>query len=452
MAYSKHVQTVLERGKVRITDRIAVTKGGKTLEGLLMPRPGIGDPDSLVIKLDNGYNIGIRVDKGTKVEKSKHREPKAIKEEEEFELGKLKAKKVRFNQKKPAISMIATGGTITSRVDYRTGGVTSLSNPADILQNVPELVDIVNIKDILSPFTIMSESMTHEHWQMLAKEGVKELNKSDIKGVIVTHGTDNLHVTSAALSFFLKNLNKPVAVVGSQRSTDRGSSDGGMNLVCASHVALSNMAEVGVCMHGSMEDTYCLFTRGTKVRKMDTQRRDAFRPVNDLPFARVYADGKIEAIQSANKRNSGKVILDSKFEPKVAIIKSYPGCSPKIIDYYVKHGYKGLVLEATGLGQFPTSGKNSWLKTLKSASESGVFLCATAETIYGRLNPNVYSEGRMCRDQGVVYLGDTLTETAYVKLGWILAKTKDMKKVGEMMLTSYKGEISERTLPETFLY
>jgi glutamyl-tRNA(Gln) amidotransferase subunit D len=318
-----------------------------------------------------------------------------------------------------------------------------------MLHNIPELADFVRLK-MLNPFTIMSESMTHLHWQKLAMEVAKELKRS--RGVIITHGTDTLHFTAAALSFMLRDLGKPVVLVGAQRSTDRGSSDAAFNLICGARVALSDMAAVGICMHGTINDDHCLFTRGVKVRKMHSSRRDAFRPINDLPLAKVWPDGKIDKMQEVPKRSKSVAKADTAFEPKVAIIKSYPGCSPGIIDHYVSKGYKGLVLEATGLGQLPTYGKVSWLQSIKKATERGVLLCGAAETLYGRLNPNVYSEGRMCREAGVLYLQDMLLETAYVKLGWVLGHTKSVEKAREMMLTNYAGEIRDRTLPRTFLY
>jgi glutamyl-tRNA(Gln) amidotransferase subunit D len=201
-----------------------------------------------------------------------------------------------------------------------------------------------------------------------------------------------------------------------------------------------------------MSDDYCIFTRGTKVRKMHTSRRDAFRPINDRPLAKVWPDGKIQKMQKVPARSKSGAKADTAFEPKVALIKSYPGRMPDIIDFYVGRGYRGLVLEATGLGQVPTYGKVSWVESIKKATEKGVLVCGAAETVYGRLNPNVYTEGRMLKEAGVLYLQDMLPETAYVKLGWVLGHTKSAEKAREMMVTNYAGEITERTLPGTFLY
>jgi len=453
--YSKKVDAFLQKRKLKVGDRILVTKAGRRTEGLLMPQTEAGDPDTLVIKLDNGYNVGIRADRGVSVSKGRGTGPAAEEEEAEYEMGKTGKEllRVRFNSKKPAISMISVGGTITSRLDYKTGGVTSLSKPAEILHNVPELAKFTNIKNMLMPFNIMSESMNHTHWQALAKSAAKELKKKDIKGVILTHGTDTLHFTSAALSFFLRGLGKPVVITGSQRSSDRGSSDAGMNLICSAHTALSDIAEVGICMHGRIGDDYCIFSRGSKVRKMDTQRRDAFRPINEYPFAKVWPDGRMQVKNRKHSRRDDKkkVELDVKFEPKIALLQAYPGSDPGMVEYLIKKGYKGLVIQATGLGQVPTQ-TNSWLPVIKRAVDSGIPIFLAAQTLYGRLNNNVYSEGRAVLETGAIPLGDMLPETAYVKLGWALGHTKDMKKVREMMLKNYAGEISSRSLVGTFLY
>ena len=351
--YSAKIKKMLDSKKIRTGDHIELVKGSKTFSGVLMPKTEFSDDECLVMKLDNGYNVGIHLTGKERLSKIKG-----------HDISK-KTSKHRFDPKKPKITLIATGGTITSRVDYRTGGVYALEKPDDLLQNIPELRDIAHFS-IHSPFTKMSEDMDHEDWHELAKETAKELN-SGTKGVIITHGTDTLHYTSAALSFFLKNLKKPVVLVGSQRSSDRGSSDAYMNLICGSYVAKSDIAEVGICMHSSMNDDHCHFVRGTKVKKLHTSRRDAFQPVNDVPLASIYPDGKIEYnTKEYNKRGSGKVHVDAKFEPNVAIIKAYPGADPKVIDYYIKNDCKGFVIEGTGLGHVPTFCKHSWVDKIKN--------------------------------------------------------------------------------------
>jgi glutamyl-tRNA(Gln) amidotransferase subunit D len=452
--YSNKIEAELKRKGIRVGERILVTKGGKSYEGLLMPRIELGDLDCIVLKLDSGYNMGIMFESGTIVEKSRSKEPEQVKEEEEYELGKTKAKflHLKFDPGKPPISLIATGGTIASRVDYKTGAVRMQMSPQEFLYNVPELAEIVNLRHIGNPFTKASEDMDHLDWIEIAREAVRHLNSED-HGVIITHGTDTLHFTSAALSFFLRNLTKPVVLVGAQRSSDRGSSDAGMNLICSARVAVSDMAEVGICMHGEASDSYCYFLRGTKVRKMHTSRRDAFRPINDLPLAKVWPDGKLDKINPEHRKAShGKVELDIKFDPHVAILKAYPGSDPEVIDYHVKEGVKGFVIEGTGLGHVPTFARKSWIKTIQKHSEQIPFVIAP-QTLYGRVNQDVYTNLRILFHEANAISGeDMLPETAYVKLGWVLGHTKSMEKIREMIPTNYAGEITSRSLPETFLY
>jgi glutamyl-tRNA(Gln) amidotransferase subunit D len=447
--YSPEIKKLLKG--IKIGDRISVTKGKRKYEGLLMPRTEMGNNNCIVLKLDNGYNIGIKYEKGIKVKKSKKPEPKEVKEEAEFELGREKIKKIKFNPKKPKVSLIMTGGTIISRVDYRTGGVFALERPEELLTNIPELKDIVYIKNILSPIQKMSEDINYKDWQVLAELVAKELNNN--KGVIITHGTDTLHFTSAALSFMLKNLYKPVVLTGAQRSSDRGSSDAFMNLICSAHTAIYDIGEVGVCMHATTDDHYCYFIRGTKVRKMHTTRRDAFRSINELPLAKVFPEGKIDILnKNYNKRKDEKVKADIKFEPKIALLKAYPGSEPDLLELLVKKGYKGFVIEGTGMGHVPTSTEKSWIKPIKKLIKDGIPVVIAPQTIYGRINTNVYTNLRILYHEAkAIPAEDMLPETAYIKLGCVLGHTKDLEKVREMMLTNIADEITERSETDNFL-
>ena len=292
-----------------------------------------------------------------------------------------------------------------------------------------------------------SENMDCKDWQKLARATASLLNDSNIKGVIITHGTDTLHYTSSALSFFLRNLNKPVVLTYSQRSIDRASSDANLNLQCAALAAISDIAEVMLVGHASTNDDYCFAMPGTKVRKLHTSRRDAFKVVNGKPFAKIFPD-KIERISEWKQRSKGKAKLDNKFEEKVALLKFYPGQSPDILDYYLKNKYKGIVLEVLGIGQIATSGaRASWIKKLKEIQAKGIIVCAAAQCINGRVDPLVYSSGRELLDTGVIYLEDMLSETAFVKLGWILGHEewkKNKKIIKEKMLENFAGELNNR--------
>jgi len=446
--YSAHIRQILTRKRIQPGDHLSIVSGATAAEGILLPQSDLGDPNKLVLKTDSGYNLGILIRPGAAVEKTPSLRKAAT-------LGKIRSAPVLdFDPTKPPISLVATGGTIASRVDYKTGGVYMLMDPREFLHNVPELRSIVRIQSIQRPFTIASEDMVPaDHWVKIARAVHKEL-LTDSLGVIVTHGTDILHYTAAAMSFFLRNLNKPVILTGAQKSADRGSSDAGVNLMCSAQAALSDIAEVAVCMHGSIDDEFCYLIRGTRARKMHTVRRDAFRPINDLPIAKIYPGKNIELVNPQyQKRNTKKPVLDAVFEPKVAVVKVYPGADPAILNMLVDKKYRGFVVEGTGLGHVPTKSKLSWTGAIRTLTDSNIPVVVTSQTIYGRVNPNVYTNLRILfHESGAIPGEDMTTETAYVKLGWILAHTRALPKIREMVTTSYAGEISERSLPDTFLY
>jgi glutamyl-tRNA(Gln) amidotransferase subunit D len=245
----------------------------------------------------------------------------------------------------------------------------------------------------------------------------------------------------------LGKLNKPVVLTYSQRSSDRGSSDSRLNLVCSAHAALSDIAEVMLVGHANSSDDYCYALQGNKVRKMHTSRRDTFRPINCKPLAKVFEDGKIESIRpNINKRNKEVVKVDAVFDPKVGLIKFYPGQDPNILDYYRKKDYKGLVVEFSGIGQVTTGGKNNWIPILKKVIENGMLIYAAPQTLYGRLDPFIYESGRKIQETGVVYLNDILPETALIKLGWVLGHKQWRGSVATKlkMLENINKEFNER--------
>jgi glutamyl-tRNA(Gln) amidotransferase subunit D len=411
-------------------------KSGEEIEAIIIP---CEEKDFLLIKLASGYNVGL----------AKHTIKNVVRTGK-VELEKFPEAKIESQANKTIVFIIA-GGTISSRVDYTTGAVSSLMKPENLFFLVPELSKIADIK-IDYAFSVLSENINAEHWKILAKKIEKWLNDTSVDGIVVTHGTDTLHYTASALSFMLKNINKPVVLTYAQRSSDRPSTDAILNLKASAHVALSDIAEVVVVGHGSIEDRFCYVLRGTKVRKMHTTRRDTFRPINALPIAKVWENGEIEFISEYRHRQKGlKPHADLAFEDKVALIKFYPNSDPEILDFYANKGYRGIVIEATGMGHVCVEGKKSWLEKIKKLSKK-MLICFAAQTIYGSLNPYVYSPARNLLDAGVIYLKDILAETALVKLGYVLAKTKNLQKAKKMMLENLAFEFNERETPEMFLY
>jgi glutamyl-tRNA(Gln) amidotransferase subunit D len=412
-------------------DLVEVHLTKQIYEGILLESPE-DEKGIVLLKLGSGYNIGLN--------KKDVLEIKVIRKSKEKEV-EIEIKKDR---EKPNIAMIITGGTIAARLNPRKGGVDWLDTPESLFKFYPGIFDRVNVMKIEVPFMKASEDMDYKDWQKIARTAQKLLNDQNIKGIIITHGTDFLHYTSAALSFFLKDLNKPVVLTYSQRSIDRASSDANLNLQCAALAAISDIAEVMLVGHASSNDDFCYAMPGTKVKKLHTSRRDAFKVVNSQPFARIFSD-RIERISDYNTRKKGKLKLDLKFEEKVALVKVYPGQDPDILDYYKRKKYKGIVLEMSGLGHAPTKrARKGWTKKLKEIREKGITVCAAAQTIYGRLDPLVYSNGRELLGTGILYLEDMLAETALVKLGYVLAKTKDKGEIKKLMLTNMAHEFSDR--------
>ena len=414
-------------------DKIKLILENKQETGILLDSH---EPGIILIKLNTGYNIGIK--------KTQIQEIKLLKEKNEDK----EKKEIKTSGKKPLIHFYLTGGTISSKLDPKTGGVKDLTKPEEFFKLYPEILKIADIK-IHSPFTKWSENMNFSDWAKLAKQIEKSLNNKEVKGVIISHGTDFLHYTSAALSFMLGKLNKPVILTYSQRSSDRGSSDARLNLICSAKMALSQIAEVMIIGHANTNDEYCHALIGTKCRKNHTSRRDAFRPINTKPAAKIWPD-KIQIIKKGlNKRNKEKVKADTEYQEKIGLIKFYPGQNPDILNYYQKKGYKGLIIEMSGLGHVITNGKNNWIPNLKQQIKKGMIICAAAQTLSGRLHPYVYESARRIKQTGVIYLEDMLPETAYVKLGWVLGhkkwrgSTATKKKMKENTAKEYNKTLNQ---------
>jgi glutamyl-tRNA(Gln) amidotransferase subunit D len=372
------------------------------------------DPEIVLLKLKSGYNIGIRESEILSAKVLEKSQPSTINHQPST-----------INSALPTVAIVITGGTISSRLDPKTGG--AIPTDAEAILNIaPELHKICN-PIIESPFMKLSEDMDPQDWKTIAKICKKYLDDESISGIIVTHGSDTLHYTGAALSFFLQNLPKPIALTFSQRSIDRASTDASLNLICAARYATSDIAEVALIGHESTNDDTCIAIPGAKARKMHTSKRNTFKPINTTPIARITKD-KLEILKTFNARSNSEAILDDKYQNKVTSIKAHPGRDPAIIDFYLNQGYKGLIIETTGLGHVPTKDSSfNWLPKIKKAIEAGMIICATAQTINGRLNPNVYSAGRDLQKTGIIFLNET-TETALVKLGWVLGHRQWNKK------------------------
>jgi glutamyl-tRNA(Gln) amidotransferase subunit D len=432
--YKGEALKLLKETKAQVGDIIRVVKNGETHEGILIPRSEYGDDKHIVIKLKTGYNIGVRIASTTKIEKIGAGAKPA------FVAPSLPKQKSDL----PKVTIISTGGTIASRVDYRTGAVRPALTASDLYSVVPELSEIATV-DAEILFNIFSEDIACQHWSAIAKAAAKRIEKGE-DGVVIAHGTDTMAYTAAALSFAMQELPVPIVLVGSQRSADRPSSDAATNLTGAV-VAASKapFAEVVLAMHETPSDKTIVLHRGTKVRKCHTSRRDTFKSVNTEPLAKVENNQVVMLTSDFHRRNhSKKLVLKPHFEEKVALLKFHPNFNPEMIEYFVSKGYRGIVLEGTGLGHT----NNQCLPAVRKATQKGVIVAMTSQCIWGRVDMNVYYRGRDLLSAGVIPLEDMLSETALVKLMWVLGQTDKVEEARKLFTTNIANEISPRTLSE----
>jgi len=430
--YKGKALEALEKARAGIGDVVRVLKDEEAYEGVLIPRSEFGDDKHIVIKLKNGYNIGIQITPKTKIEKV------GTGAKPTFSKPPLPEQKSNLLR----VAILSTGGTIASRVDYRTGGVRPALTANDLYSVVPELSDIAAIEaEIL--FSIFSENITPKHWTQTAKQLADKI-ENGVAGVVVAHGTDTMGYTAAALSFALQDLPVPIVLVGSQRSADRPSSDAATNLIGAVKAAANApFAEVVVAMHETVSDKAIVFHRGTKVRKCHTSRRDAFKSINISPLAKLEGNKIRMLTESYRKRDTKrKLTIKPLFDETVALVKFYPHMNARAIEWYVDNGFKGIILEGTGLGHV----SNHCFPAIKKAIAKNVLVGMTSQCLWGRINMNVYDTGRDLLEMGVIPLEDMLPETALVKMMWVLGQSKDVEEAKKLLKKNVANEFSERTV------
>jgi len=421
---------IMKKFNVRVWSEAQVISTRGEFKGIILPRAENDDNRHIVLKLSTGYNVGIAIENITDMKEVGYKEAHY----------KIPEKEFPFSENKPNIKLFGTGGTIASRLDYRTGAVIPAFSPGELYGAVPELADICNLTTE-KLFAVFSENMGPQQYMTLAKAIGKEIEKG-IDGIIIGHGTDTMHHTAAALSFMVQNPPVPIILVGSQRSSDRPSSDAALNLMHSAKAAgESDIAEVMVCMFGPTSDEYGLLHQGTRVRKMHSSYRSTFRTIGDLPLAMVSRE-KITPIKTtySRRRKDNRVTILPYFEERVAIVYYYPNMHPDIIDSLVNNGYRGIVIAGTGLGHV----NKPLYPAIERATKAGVAIYMTVQTLWGYVHMFVYDTGRDLMSKGIIPAENMLPEVAYIKLGWALGQTDDLNKVKELMLTPIAGDITER--------
>jgi glutamyl-tRNA(Gln) amidotransferase subunit D len=420
----------LKRFNVRVWSQAKLKTTRGAFEGIILPRAENDDDDHIVLKLATGYNVGIAVDTIEQMDEVGYKEAHYKIPEREFPT----------SPDKPNVKLFGTGGTIASRLDYRTGAVIPAFSPGELYGAVPELADICNLSTE-KLFAVFSENMGPQQYIVLAKAIGEEIKKG-VHGIVIGHGTDTMHHTAAVLSFMIQRSPVPIVLVGSQRSSDRPSSDAALNLIHATRTAAeSDLAEIMVCMFGPTSDQYGLLHRGTRVRKMHSSYRSTFRTIGDIPLAMVDKE-KITPLRDdySRRRTDQQVSIVPTFEEKVSIVYYYPNMQPDIIDSLVDNGYRGIVIAGTGLGHV----NKPLYPAIERAAAAGVAIYMTVQTLWGYVHMFVYDTGRDLMAKGIVPAANMLPEVAYVKLGWALGQTDDLAEVRRLMLTPIAGEITAR--------
>ncbi|MFO7756568.1 MAG: Glu-tRNA(Gln) amidotransferase subunit GatD [Bacteroidales bacterium] len=420
----------LKKYNVRVWGQAVIETTRGVFTGTVLPRSENDDDMHLVLKIDTGYNIGINISTINSMKETGYKKANY----------KIPEKEFPYSDDKPSVKLFGTGGTIASRLDYRTGAVIPAFSPGELYGAVPELADICNI-NTEKLFAVFSENMGPEQYITLAKAIGREI-ENGANGIMIGHGTDTLHHTAAALSFMVQNLPIPVILVGSQRSSDRPSSDAALNLIHASYAAAhGDIAEVMVCMFGPTSDDYGFLHRGTRVRKMHSSYRSTFRTIGDTPVATVTRDAVKHIKKNTNPRRKDKEVkIMPYFNEQVTMLYYYPHMRPEVLDSLVDMGYKGIIIVGTGLGHV----NRELYPALKRAKDKGVAVFMTLQTIWGYVHMLVYETGRDMMALGVVPLGNMLPEVAWVKLGWAFGQTDDPEKVKEIMLKPVNDEITAR--------
>ena len=436
--YRGPTREVMERFEITVWCEVRAKTTRGDFDGLLLPRSETSDELHLVLKLNSGYNVGIRHDTILSLEKLGYREAHYQIPEKDFPT----------DPAHPSVKLLGTGGTIASRLDYRTGAVIPAFSPGELYGSVPELADICNL-ETEKLFGVFSENMGPEQYLILA-EKTGEAIREGYDGVVIGHGTDTMHHTAAALSFMVQRPPVPIVMVGSQRSSDRPSSDAAQNLINATWAAGHGpIAEVMVCMFGPTSDLYNLLHRGTRVRKMHSSVRSTFRTLGDIPLAMVEK-GKVTLIQDdwLPRREDRDVSIQAAFNERVTLTYYYPGMQPDVIDALVEKGYKGIIIAGTGLGHV----NRLIYPALERAKEAGVQIYMTLQTLWGFVQMHVYETGREILELGVIPLANMLPEAAYIKLGWALGlHPNDPAAARELMTTSIAGEMTEREPHDGYL-
>ncbi len=327
---------------------------------------------------------------------------------------------------KPRILILTTGGTITM-LRNEDGTLSLCRDAGSLLGCVPELSQIADI-DLLALASIDSSNLQPGLWRAVATAIYERMNQYD--GFVVTHGTDTIAYTSAALAFMIQELPKPIVVTGAQVPLGEIGNDGYVNLINAVRVATSDLAEVAV-VFGSQ------IIYGTRAKKTSVFDLQAIVSVNEQSMGDIGLFIKFNATPMG--RNRRKPLLQPSLNENVARIAVYPGFKPDVLEHLVET-HDGIVLEGYGAGHIPTEA-NSLMPAIKAATAGNVPVVVCTQCIVGSTQMETYQVGREALLAGAIPALDMTPETALVKLMWVLGQTRDMVTIHSKMQKPFAREI-----------
>ena len=433
---------------VKVLLEVESHNGIAKFEGIVLHPAAKGH---ITLKLANGYNASYPINDISSLE---------VIEQNNKQDEILSSTEMEFDENLPRVRILHTGGTIASKVDYKTGAVVARFEPHELVASIPELASIANI-EAEKLGNMFSDDIRCQHWNKMIDATNKAFNDG-CDGVVITHGTDTLHITSAAMNFAWAGKGTappgPIALVGSQRSSDRGSSDAAENLIAAVYWAANAPKPCGIAgdsavlvMHASSDDGSCSIHPGTGVRKLHTTRRDAFQPVNSQPLAKINdisSEITIELSSNYSKmleENTREITKSpTHYSPMIRIVQfiAGPWFHEEEIEAIILTSPQAIIIHGTGLGHLPIDDPEKdapentkvW-RALTRCVNRNIPVIITSQCIHGPIDMNVYSKGRKQIEMGILGHGSVSSpDTVSVKTHWALSNDVEISAAMESNL------------------